>query len=197
MADDTVESLHAELIGMRAQLSEVNGESKGHRLNATNARKEGEAMKATLESQIAALSGQLSDVQATAATKLAESERQAGEKVTAAETKAAEAAAKAAARVVTADLKVAAKDANANDIADVIALLDRSKLVFNDEGEVTNAGPLIADLKKAKPYLFGSPSTSHAGNPPPQTAPAAKHARDMTPDERMALARTLGVTGRR
>ena len=111
--------------------------------------------------------------------------------------KATEAVAKAAARVVAADLKVAAKDADANDIADVVALLDRTKLIFNDDGEVTNAAALIAEMKKAKPYQFGSPSTSHAGNPPPQTAPAAKHARDMTADELAALAKSLGVTARR
>ncbi len=174
----TIEELQAELEGERGKLSgaqarikELNDESKGHRLNAQNARAEAEAARAEAE-RIA---------------------KETGDRLTAAEVRAAEAAAAAQTRVVNADLRLAAKDAGANDVGDVLALLPRDAITLDDKGEITNAAKLIEGLKKSKPYLFGTPSTSSTAPAPKAGEAKPRSAKDMTPDEyrtaRAALAR--------
>lgn len=176
----TLEEVQAELdtertkaAGAQARIKELNDESKGHRLNAQNARAEAEAARADAER-----------IGKETTTKL-----------TAAEARAAEATTQAQARVVNADLRLAAKDAGANDTADVLALMPRDQIKLNESGEIINAAELIAGLKTAKPYLFGAASTSSTA-PSPNPAPAkAKSAMDMTADE-YAAARSAAIRAR-
>lgn len=97
-------------------------------------------------------------------------------KVTAATTAANE-------RVIRAELKAVAVKAGMVDL-DGLKLADLSKVTLDDKGEVQGADDLMKALKESKPYLFGTTtSTTHAGNPPPATPPAAKLAKDMTKEE--------------
>lgn len=193
----TVEELEAELAtlntehaGAKARITELNNESKGHRLNADNARKEAE--KAAADAAEAVKSAQTKlDAEAKAR---ADAETAAQQKIKDAETKANEVTTKAQERAVNADLKIAAKDLGAHDAADVLALLDRSKIKLDDNGEIANAAELVAELKAAKPHLFGNgvSSTSSTTQPPPKKTPEAKKVSDMTDDEFSAALKNKG-----
>jgi hypothetical protein len=166
-------AMKGDLEGAKARATELANEVRGHRLNADKHRAEAE--KAAKERD---------DAIADVARKAAESEAAHAAKVKAAETKAAEAAAGAQQKAIRADLKVAAKDAGARSVADVLALLDLGKVKLDDSGEVANAAELIAEMKKAKPYLFGQASTSSTETPPPPAGTGAgKPAKDMTDAE--------------
>jgi hypothetical protein len=69
------------------------------------------------------------------------------------------------AEAITARVKVAALKAGLIDL-DWLKLVDTSKVTLGAYGSVQGSDELIAELKEAKPYLFG------------------KHARDMTPEQR-------------
>lgn len=165
-------SAQAEIEAARARITELNNEAKGHRLNSDKHKADTEAATKARDDAIA-----------EAARKATETEAEKAAAVTAAEAKAAEAAQKAQERVVNADLKIAAKDAGAHDAGDILALLDRSKIKLTDDGEISNAAELIADLKKTKGHLFGAISTSNPTNPPPPKPPGAKGVKDMTEAE--------------
>ena len=62
-------------------------------------------------------------------------------------------------RLIRAEMKIEAIRAGMVDL-DGMKLLDLSEVKLNDEGEVPDAGERIARLKKAKPWLFGMPSSS-------------------------------------
>jgi hypothetical protein len=165
---ETAEELTALLEGERTKnagaqnrIKELNEESKGHRLNASNARTEADEHKKALETAAASH----------------------GVALSAAEKKANDATAAAAQKVVNADLRVAANTAGANDVADVLALLPRDKIKLNEAGDITNAAELMAELKVAKPYLFGAASTSSTAKPPADKNAAPKLAKDMTAEE--------------
>jgi hypothetical protein len=85
-------------------------------------------------------------------------------------------------RVAQAELKVAAIRAGIVDL-DGLRLLDSKDLELTPEGEVANAGQLVAQLRRAKPWLFGGPSSSSPSIPPPVQPPKPKLATDMTDDE--------------
>jgi hypothetical protein len=131
--------------------------------------------------------------------KHADAEKQAGDFKTAADKAALDAketssAAQSAAdaRVIRAELKTVALKAGMVDL-DGLKLADLSTVKLDDKGEVEGADALIDALKKAKPYLFGSASgTSTPGNAPSSTPPAAKSARDMTPEEYAAAKKAKG-----
>jgi len=57
------------------------------------------------------------------------------------------------------------------------------KLTVDEAGVVADAKPLIDAMKKTKPWLFGTGSSSSTAMPPGQQAPAAKKATDMTDAE--------------
>jgi hypothetical protein len=65
-------------------------------------------------------------------------------------------------RAINAEIKFLAKKHGAADPADVVALLDRSKLDIKD-GEAVNAEKLVEELLKAKPHLKGSAGSVDAG----------------------------------
>ncbi len=86
------------------------------------------------------------------------------------------------ARIVHAELKAEAVRAGIVD-PDGLKLLDTTNVKLNSNGEVDGAGGLIADLKKAKPWLFGVHSSSSTSAVPPAAPPTPKLATQMTEDE--------------
>ena len=156
-----VANLTAERDAAQARIKELNGEAKGHRLNADNFRTQAEKAAADAEA-----------ARNEAEAKIAEAHAKATETLTKAQQKA-----------VNADLRLAAKDAGAVDIGDVLALVDRSKLKLSADGDVENAAELIAEMKTAKPHLFGVATTGSTTRPPPKKETAPTKATEMTPEE--------------
>ena len=85
-------------------------------------------------------------------------------------------------RLLRAELKGHAIRAGMVDL-DGLKLLDTSRLALNDSDEVVGAAELMAEARRAKPWLFGGSSTSSAAAAPPAQAPKAKLATDMTEAE--------------
>lgn len=88
-------------------------------------------------------------------------------------------------RIVRAELKAEAIRAGIVD-PDGLKLLDTSSVKLNKDGEIESASTLIAEFKRAKPYLFGNPppaSTSSPAAVPPAQPPSQKSAKDMTEEE--------------
>lgn len=166
-----VAALTAERDGLKARVSEVNNEAKGHRLNADNFRTQAE--KAAAEAE--------------------QARKDAEAKIAEATTKANETLTKAQQKAVNADLRLAAKEAGAVDMADVLALVPRDKLKVNAEGDVENAAEVLAEMKAAKPHLFSVTSTSSTSKTPPREPGKAKHASEMTQAESDAELRKLGL----
>ena len=87
------------------------------------------------------------------------------------------------ARLVRAELKVEALRAGMVDL-DGLKLLDLSEVRLNQNGDVVDGGAILAKLKRAKPWLFGMPSsTSVAANPPRPEPPRTRHANELSHDE--------------
>lgn len=138
----------------REYVKELREENKGWRLKAQQLEKERDDHK-------------------TAAEKAAQD----------AEGKIKEAHTAAEQRVIRAELKAEALKAGMVDL-DGLKLADLSKIKINDAGEVEGATELMEELKKAKPYLFGTTQNSSTpGTPPNPKPPTAKKATDMTADE--------------
>jgi hypothetical protein len=94
-------------------------------------------------------------------------------------------------RVIRAELKAAAIKAGMVDL-DGLKLADLSKVKLNDQGEVEGADELMDAMKKAKPYLFGAPSTGNTQKPPKPGDQAPKLATTMT-DAEYAAARAAAI----
>jgi small-conductance mechanosensitive channel len=58
-------------------------------------------------------------------------------------------------RLVDAEIKVFAKDAGFADVTDAVALVDRTSIQVDEQGNVTGAKEAIEALAKAKPHLIG------------------------------------------
>jgi hypothetical protein len=98
------------------------------------------------------------------------------------ETKITEIEACATQRIVQSELRSHALRAGMIDL-DALKLIDAVPLTLTDKGEVAGIVQLMADLKRAKPYLFQSSTTSSLSQAPPSTPPAARRATDMTHEE--------------
>jgi hypothetical protein len=87
-------------------------------------------------------------------------------------------------RLVRAELKAHAIRAGMVDL-DGLKLVDATSLALNDHYELDGGEQLMATLRRAKPWLFGShgTSTSSAATAPPAQAPRAKLATEMTDAE--------------
>ena len=177
-------SAQAELAGANARIKELNQENGGHRLNANKYKGEADAAQKARDDAIAEAARIKAEIEASSEAKIKE-----------AETKRDEALTKAQQRAVNADLRVAAKDAGMVDL-DGLALLDRTKIKTNDDGDVVNAAELMADLKKAKPFLFGSATTSSTHTPPKNEKDPPKSVREMTPDQIKVWEKEHGITRR-
>jgi hypothetical protein len=171
----TIEELTAELDGAKARIGELNRESQGHRLNATNARTETE----------------------TATAALAAATKEHGEKLTAADKRAADAEVRVSETLKASALRIAAKDAGIVDL-DGLKLLDTSKVTVGADGTVAIPAKFFDEAKAAKPYLFAvtgakTGNTSNTGRTPP---PATDGANVLTmTDAEYAVARAA-VTAR-
>lgn len=75
---------------------------------------------------------------------------------------------KARDRAIKSAVKLAAIKLNAVDEDAVYALLDRSKVDLDDDGEPTNAEALVTALLKDKPFLVKPEGTNAGGTPPGQ-----------------------------
>lgn len=179
----------SELSGAKARISELNQESKNHRLNADTFRTQAEKAAKEATDAKAALDAKAAEI----AAEKARIEGEAAEKVKAADEKSAQATTKAQERAINADLKVAAKDAGAHDAGDLLVLLDRSKIKLDADGVITNAAELMAELKTSKPHLFGAASTSNPNPTPPKKPTSEKPASEWTPEERSDFERRNGI----
>ena len=83
------------------------------------------------------------------------------------------------ARLIRAEMKAEAIRAGMIDL-DGLKLLDLSSVALNEKGEIDDAAGRMAQFKKAKPWLFGTLSSSSPLNAPPAQAPRQKHATEMT-----------------
>ena len=93
-------------------------------------------------------------------------------------------------RLIHAELKAEALRAGIIDI-DGLKLIDRSDLKLTSAGEIEGGAALIAALKRAKPWLFASASTSATAKPPAAHPPRQKLATEMTDDEYRAARAAL------
>ena len=93
-------------------------------------------------------------------------------------------------RIIRAELKVEAVRAGIVDL-DGLKLLDLKDVQVSPEGEPTNAVELIAQLKRAKPWLFAVPSSSSSASPPPAQPIKQKLATEMTDEEYRAARAAL------
>jgi hypothetical protein len=85
-------------------------------------------------------------------------------------------------RLIRAELKAEAVRAGILDL-DGLKLVDTSGVRLNEMGDVEGAPQIIAQLRQAKPWLFGSASSSSIAAPPPSQPPRQKRATDMTEAE--------------
>lgn len=76
---------------------------------------------------------------------------------------------------------------------DVLALFDKSKFVFDDNGKITNAAELLTEFKAAKPHFFTSQATSSTAKAPKVADATAKSVKDMTPAEYTAYKKSKGI----
>lgn len=182
----------SELATVREKLTEANGEAKHHRLSAQAYRTQTEELRTALSGK----DDEIKTVRANAETDAEKLRIDLTGRATAAEKAATAAAEKAAERSRAAELRMAAKDAGLVDM-DGLKLLDHTALKLNADGDIENAPEVLAAMKTAKPYLFGTAfatgTTSSTSAPPPPNTGTPKRAVDMTPDERAAGARALGI----
>jgi hypothetical protein len=79
---------------------------------------------------------------------------------------------------------------------DGLKLADLSSVKLNEQGEVEGADALMESLKKSKPWLFGTPNTSHTGGKPDPKPPEAKKATEMD-DKEYAAAKAKVTSGKK
>lgn len=123
-----------------------------------------------------------------AAEALAKAAKDAEDKITAANKAAND-------RIIRAELKAAALKAGMVDL-DGLKLADLSKVKLNDQGEVEGADALMEEMKKAKPYLFGTANTSNTQQTPAKGKTETKKVTEMTPAE-YAAAKNAAIKGAR
>lgn len=110
-----------------------------------------------------------------------------------ADAKTKEAETKANERIIRAELKAEAIKAGMVDL-DGLKLADLSTVKLNDKGEVEGAAELMEAMKKAKPYLFGSTtSTTNPGKPPEKKEDTPKKATEMDDKEWAAKRKEFGL----
>jgi len=85
-------------------------------------------------------------------------------------------------RVILAELKVEAIRAGIVDL-DGLKFLDTSQLQLEEDGGIPGGVELINQLKRTKPWLFGTTSSSSTARVPPSRPTRQKLATDMTDEE--------------
>ena len=103
--------------------------------------------------------------------------------ITEAEKKVADATKLADDRIIRAELKASALKAGMIDL-DGLKMADLSKVKLDANGEIEGADALMVDLKKAKPFLFGSGTTTSSTTAPPKPGDGKpRQATDLSDDE--------------
>jgi hypothetical protein len=100
-------------------------------------------------------------------------------KVTELERRLAELEAATQQRVLHAELRSHATRAGMVDL-DGLKLLDTSALKLTETGELEGGAKLMSDLRRAKPWLFQSASSSSPAVPPPNRPQPVKRATEMS-----------------
>jgi hypothetical protein len=172
MADDPVKDPPKPETFSKEYVHDLREESKGNRLKA---QEEAAARKAADDARDAEKAERAKDKAA-------------------ADAKVKEAQTAADARVIRAELKAVAIAAGMVDL-DGLKLADLSTVKLNKDGEVEGATELMEALKKSKPYLFGTQTTSSTTKAPPKEPPKGKLATEMT-NEEYAAAKAAAI-GRR
>jgi hypothetical protein len=90
-------------------------------------------------------------------------------------------------RVLLAELKVEAMHADMIDL-DGLRFLDMTQIHLGEDDSVIGGTELISKLKRAKPWLFSTPSSSSVAKVPPSSPTRQKLAKDMS-DEEYRIAR--------
>ncbi len=85
------------------------------------------------------------------------------------------------ARLILAELKAESLKAGMIDL-DGLKLIDLSGAKLNEQGQFEGAAEMMAELRRAKPWLFGRSSSSGAV-PPPAQPPRQRLATEMTDEE--------------
>lgn len=116
--------------------------------------------------------------------------RELRERAEALERRLAETEQEARSRVIRAELKVEAVRAGILDL-DGLKLLDLHDVQVTPSGELANGAELIAQLRRAKPWLFSAPSSSSGASAPPAQPPRLKLATEMTDEEYRAARAAL------
>jgi hypothetical protein len=94
-------------------------------------------------------------------------------------------------RLIRAELKSEALRLGMIDL-DGLKLLDLADVRLNQNGEVAEAASILGKLKRAKPWLFGSLSSSSvAANAPRPEPPRMRHASELTHEEWVAARAAL------
>ncbi len=91
-------------------------------------------------------------------------------------------------RLIAANLRTEAVRAGMIDL-DGLKLIDQSKVRLDENDMISEGRKIMSDLRRNKPWLFGTPSTSSAAAPPMSQPIRQKTAMDMT-DEEYSAART-------
>ncbi|WP_298213962.1 hypothetical protein [Acidocella sp.] len=86
-------------------------------------------------------------------------------------------------KIVRAELKAEAIKAGMIDL-DGLKLIETDKLNVTETGELKDAAAVLAQLKRAKPWLFpGGKSSSSAATAPRPEPPRPRHANEMSREE--------------
>ncbi|MFS0562615.1 phage scaffolding protein [Terribacillus sp. 179-K 1B1 HS] len=77
-------------------------------------------------------------------------------------------------RIIETEIKSIARSLNANDPDDVLALIDRSNITIDENGNVTGVNEVLSAFKEAKPFYFKQPiGADAAGGSNPGKNPSA------------------------
>ena len=98
------------------------------------------------------------------------------------ETRLADVEAEANARIIRAELRAEAVRAGMVDL-DGLKLIDASAITLGANGEVEGATVLMAEMRRAKPWLFAPASSSSTAAAPASEPPRARRATEMSEEE--------------
>lgn len=93
-------------------------------------------------------------------------------------------------KLLLANLRTEAVRAGMVDL-DGLKLIDPATVRRDDDGNIEDGKRLMADLRRRKPWLFVSMSSSTPGIPPTSVPPRQKMAMDMTDEEYVSARATL------
>jgi hypothetical protein len=94
------------------------------------------------------------------------------------------------ARLIRAEMRTEATRAGMVDL-DCLQFVDLSNIRLTESGEVADAPQIIAQLKRSRPWMFTTSSSSSLASTPAAQPPRQKHATEMTDAEYIAARAAL------